>query len=79
MKRYITEEEKELFFIKAFDYIKMLRENNKVIKKEINVLYDKLEELEREIKILKIDYDEFLLLNIGKGKYYKTVIRPVEF
>ena len=61
---------KEEYVVKAFSCIDKINLRLRQLNSMLNRLYIKRSELEKELALLKKDYRELLLLNIGKGKYY---------
>lgn len=61
---------KEEYVVKAFSCIDKINLRLRQINAKLSRLYTKKSELEEELALLKKDYKELLLLNIGKGKYY---------
>lgn len=66
----LTQETIDDFEVKAYNKISELKEDNKILEKQILELKYSVNELTKKFSELKKEYKEINLLNIGKGKYY---------
>lgn len=60
----------EKFMVRAFACIDLLNLKIKEINKKILELYTQEDQIKEKINSLNEEYNQLLLLNIGKGKYY---------
>lgn len=78
MKKIITEEEKDNFCIGVYDKVSNLKNERKNLTDEYYGAVEKMNNLSSDYQKLKIEYNEILLLEIGKGKFYNKKIKPIQ-
>lgn len=78
MKKIITEEEKDNFCIGVYDKVSNLKNERKNLTDEYYGAVEKMNNLSSDYQKLKIEYNEILLLEIGKGKFYDKKIKPIQ-
>ena len=78
MKKIITEEEKDNFCIGVYDKVSNLKNERKNLTDEYYGAVEKMNNFSSDYKKLKNEYNEILLLEIGKGKFYDKKIKPIQ-
>lgn len=78
MKKIITEEEKDNFCIGVYDKVSSLKNERKNLTDEYYGAVEKMNNFSSDYQKLKNEYNEILLLEIGKGKFYDKKIKPIQ-
>ncbi len=78
MKKIITEEEKDNFCIGVYDKVSNLKNERKNLTDEYYGAVEKMNNFSSDYQKLKNEYNEILLLEIGKGKFYDKKIKPIQ-
>lgn len=78
MKIKITEEVKDEFNAKAFEYLRKLEKRMQEIEKKLRLLYSQKEQIEEALRPLKEEYEKIIGANAGKGEYKSLLLEPAK-
>ena len=78
MKVKITEDVKDEFNARAFNYLEKIEKRLKEIENKIKLLYSQKKQIEEVLKPLKEEYEKILRVNSGDSEYKELLLEPAK-